>query len=275
MIHRERLVQYKHASMTSDVIEALRQLEVVAAKRNFLVEFQGRSRDNMSWDDLRVDSGPSGQPPVSSMASTGREVSLSLRFIEDPLDDLDTLELREIAALWAMAVPLGFTPWDRNPVVGPTKGLFHYLGPWDLLYDNLLSVGMGEFAWASVCCAAQCDVGNWGGAQPVERFVQAQLHRLGMNPGPVDGNVDKPTLDTMQALGLEGLDFVDVAKALIQREPSKEVKSERQTGHVILPVDHFSIFPTGGIKAIKNSTGATLTIDGPGRFTVVVDGHLQ
>ena len=274
MLQREKLVQYQGASLTSDTIEALRQLEFKVGKNpNIKLSFSGLSRDRMTWKRLEDGSldNITGQPAPGSMALTGREIYLTLNFKEDPLVDRKTVELRELATLWSFVVPLGFTPWDRNPVVSPTSQVFHYNGPWNRLYDSLLSQGRGEFAFPSVCCAAQVDVGLWQGAHSVERFVQAQLHRIGMDPGPVDGTIQEKTLNAIQATGMVGKNLTELADVLARRESFRPVTSERSYGHVILPGHQFTIFPSGGIKSTRNQSGAQLTIDGPGGFTVVLE----
>lgn len=274
MLQREKLVQYQGASLTSDTIEALRQLEFQVAKNpNLQLSFSGHSRDNMTWEKLEDGTleNVTGQPAPGSMALTGREIFLKISFKEDPHVDKRTVELREIATLWSMAVPLGFTPWDRNPVETPTSQVFHYNGPWNRLYDNLLSQGRGEFAFPSVCCAAQVDVGMWQGTHQVERFLQAQLHRIGMDPGPVDGVVQSKTLNAIQATGMVGKEFTTLAEILSRRESFRHAASDRSFGHVILPGQKFTIFPSGGVKSTLTQSGATLAIDGPGRFTVVLE----
>jgi hypothetical protein len=132
-----------------------------------------------------------------------------------------------LASLWSVVVPLRFTPWDRNPVPSSTDHVFHFLGPWQTLYERLIASGRGEHAWVSTCIAAQCDVGAWKGDRELQRFVQAQLHRIGQNPGPLDGQIGARTVAAIHALGLKSLRDL----ALL----AEELKS-RQTG-VIFPTN--------------------------------------
>ena len=114
------------------------------------------------------------------------------------------LESPDLRSLWSIAIPLGFTPWSRWPVPGELDDLFHFAGPWQQVVDRLLAEGRGELAWQSACCAASCDVGAWKGDRELERFVQAQLHRVGANPGSLDGVVGRRTVDALNSIGLSG-----------------------------------------------------------------------
>lgn len=272
MLQRQKLVQYRHAALTTDTIEALRRLEVATAKlENADLDFAGPPRDQMSWDGLAVEDGPTGMPPRDSMRIAGREVYLTFRFKTDPYADEETRRRREIAMLWALVVPLGFTPWDRHPVETPTAHVFHYLGPWQLVYDHLIGEGRGEAAWPSVCAAAQLDVGSWGGDMRTERFVQAQLHRIGLNPGPIDGQLRDRSESTIRAAGLTGLELRQVAKQLGERKTAKPPIEKRSVGHVILPNKKFVVASYGEVKHTRTPNGAALTVDGPGRVVIDIE----
>lgn len=272
MLQRQKLIQYRQAALTTDTIEALRRLEVATAKLdNAELEFSGPPRDQMSWDGLGIGCGPTEMPPRDSMRIAGREVYLTFRFKTDPFVDEATRRRREIAMLWGLVVPLGFTPWDRHPVVTLTSNVFHYLGPWHLVYDHLIGEGRGEAAWPSVCTAAQLDVGTWGGDKLTERFVQAQLHRIGLNPGPIDGQLRERTESTIRAAGLSGIELKDAAKQLGERKTPKPTLDQRSIGHVILPNKKFVIAAYGGVKSTRTPNGAALTVDGPGRVVIDIE----
>lgn len=274
-MQRERLVQYRGDTLVADTIEALRQLELRVAKLdNIELEISGPQRTAMSWDGLSIASGFTKQPPHTSMWITGREVCISLRFKEDPFADPNSKEAREVAALWGLVIPLGFTPWDRYPVVTETRRVFHYLGPWHQLHDHLLGEGRGEYGWTSVVAACQLDVGTWGGDKPTERFVQAQLHRIGLNPGPVDGMIQDRTLATIKAAGLHGMSMSELAKVLAEKQTIGPVRDDRTTGYVVIPNRKFSLAPFGGVKAVRTPTGAAITVDGPGRLVIDVEASL-
>lgn len=268
---RLRLTQYRNAALTDDTIEAIRRLELRAVEiGNVVLDFEGPRRPDMNWNKGRHNPGPTKQMPHASMRLGGREVQLTLKFNDDPLADPETRVSRERAMLWTLAVPLGFVAWDRYPVDSSTASVFHYFGPWVHLYDHLISEGRGESVWPSMCAAAQLDVSTWGGNRPTERFVQAQLHRIGLNPGPVDGVIGPRTQAALQGAGLHGKSLKDVAGLLAKRESATLVRDERTVGHFVLPHREFHIEATGGLKTTRTPTGAAITADGPGRLIIDV-----
>jgi len=203
------------------------------------------------------------------MVPSGREVSLSLIFKEDEVPS-DVAKAHEIATLWALAIPCGFTPYQRYPTPNSSHDdLFHCFGPWQILYDHLVSEGRGEEAWPSLCAAAQSDVGAWQGERKVERFIQAQLHRVGVNVGPIDGQVAHRTLTGLKRLGLDGMALEDAAVKLIGMNSIEHESQDRRIGHIVVPGQNASIVCSGQVYSTKTATGAALTIDGPGR--VILD----
>jgi len=267
---RTKLVQYRTASITPDLTEILRKLETRAAEHgNLKIQFSSTSKNSHGWDVLRVTPGPTGCAPEWSMVPGGREVYLRCEFIEDDGEE-ETRRNRELNVLWGFAVPLGLTPWLRYPLPGKGDDVFHYLGPWQILYDHLLSVGRGEEAWPSVACAAQVDVGAWTGNHPLERFVQSQLHRMGVNCGPEDGIVGPVTSTAIQRVGLHARPLTEVAqKLLAMQRPQPPETGEECVGHIIVPGKNLSIVCSGQVAATRTATGAALGIEGPGR--VIVD----
>jgi hypothetical protein len=180
------------------------------------------------------------------------------------------IESSDLRSLWSIAIPLGFTPWSRWPVRGDLDDLFHFAGPWQQVVDRLLAEGRGELAWQSACCAAACDVGVWDGDRDLERFVQAQLHRVGANPGAVDGVVGRRMAAALSSVGLAG-DLDAAAAELSGRTGPSGARpdpSGRWTGHVSIP-GMTSIATYGKAASVRIPGGAALTIEGPGR--VVID----
>ena len=268
-IARTKLVQHRMASLTPDPAEALRVLEKRAAEHdNVQIKFEGTSKAQHAWANLKSMMGPTQCKPPWSMVPSGREVYLSLLLGEDELDE-ETRAERELATLWALAIPCGFVPWLRYPLPGRGDNVFHYLGPWQVLYDNLLALGRGEEAWPSVACAAQCDVGSWEGNHPLERFAQSQLHRIGVNVGPMDGRVGPTTHTGLQRAGLVDLPLSKAAEKLVAMQLPRDRRQERRnTGHLVAPGQNLSIVVSGQVAAQRTTSGATLTIDGPGRLVV-------
>ena len=199
------------------------------------------------------------------MRPTGREVRLKVT-----LEGQEDGE-RELAALWGLAVPLGFVPWSRYPLPGPGDDVFHYLGPWQSLYDSLCGEGRGDEAWPSLCCAAQVDVGRWEGTRTAERVVQAQLHRLGVPCGAVDGVVGERTLGALRALGVQGLRLEDVGEHLVKMVPPRLPKGARVVGQIIVPGGKVNALAHGAVSLTRTAQGYAMTVDGPGRGILAVD----
>jgi len=261
-LHRTDLIAYRSSVVTSDVAEALRHVELNAAKwsRDLNLAYEGVPRREANWLG-------GGESPHLSMRPSGREVRIQLSLAKGPRKPEDRQQ--EVAMLWGFMVPLGFTPWNRYPVAGPDDDLFHYLGPWQALFDHLCGEGRGELAWPSVCCAAQSDVGTWEGDRRVERFVQAQLHRLGLHCGPVDGLIGDRTTLALNALGVRGKTLEETAEVLSKFELPKRPKTERRFGHIIIDGDDVAVFAYGSIAAQRTKQGVALAIDGPGK--VILD----
>lgn len=252
-MYRQHLFSHRTLALTLDTIEAFKRLELVADEKGWLVD--------INLPDPMV---PPSEGPLS-LHPAGRQVQFRLM---KPDEDIDTQ--RSLNAAWGLAVPLGFTPWNRYPIVGtPGEYVFHYFGPWRALYDRLMSEGRGHLAWPSMCCAAQVDVGAWKSLDVDRRFVQAQLHRVGRNSGPVDGVIGPRTTECIDSLGLKNASFQKAAEHLQKMGSPQEDRKRNQVGHVALPGRDLAVSAFGGIKATRTPQGATLTINGPGR--VILD----
>ena len=249
---RTQLANVRGLIMAPDIAEAVAKLEKTAAET-------AKWRLVLSGPKSGTDEGN----PLS-MAPAGREIrmSFSRADVKDPQAAL--------CALWGFAVPLGFTPWLRWPVSGIGDDRFFFLGPWKMVGDRLLAEGRGHLAWPSMCAAAQADAGVWKGDDAERRFVQAQLHRIGKNCGPVDGIVASRTLEAIEAAGLGGDNFQKIAEALRTAEPPAPSPATRNVGHVSLPGRKLVLSAFGGVKCVQNNQGAALTVDGPGRLVVDV-----
>lgn len=272
-MQRTPLVPLRKTLVTPDVAEAVRQLEVRAATiEGARLVFAGPTPDRFSWVGAKADPGPSGCPPHASMRPTGREVHLRLQLTGLSGIDAAGRRQREVEVLWGLAVPCGFIPWTRYPVAGVGDDLFHFFGPWQVLYDALLGEGMGEVAWPSLCAAAQGDVGRWGGDRGVERFVQAQLHRLGMPCGPVDGVISDRVLGALRALGLKGL-RLDEAATRLSRMDLPEAPLEHRKHGFISVAGAATAVAAGKVAVMRIPQGFAFTVDGPGRVILDVGGQ--
>jgi len=239
--------------MTPDMAEAILKLEKASGAAKWKLVLSGPKSGTDEGDPL-------------SLAPAGREVRMSLvrNDVKDPQVALH--------ALWGFAVPLGFTPWLRWPVAGSGDQRFFFLGPWKMVGDRLMAEGRGHLAWPSMCASAQADAGVWKGSDSDKRFVQAQLHRLGKNCGPVDGIIAERTLEAIASLGFGQEPFLKVADRLRALETPAPSPAARKTGHLSLPGWNLVLSAFGGVKAVQGNQGAILTVDGPGRLVVDVEG---
>lgn len=205
---------------------------------------------------------------TNSLAPAGRELRLRLH-------RSDKSHQEALNALWACAIPLGFTPNDRWPRPSETDAVFYFLGPWQALNDRLLAEGRGHLAWPSVCIAAQIDVGVWSGDKETERFIQAQFHRIGMNVGPLDGVIGTRTAAAIAALGLDRPTLAKAQVYLQTAEPrTTPPRSTKQAvrGHLTVPGHVVRVQAFGAVKAQQHGqAGAFLTANGKGRFVVEVE----
>ena len=268
------VVSYQSTALTPDTIEALRQLELGAVQLGGIKIHtqQGFPVPAMTWEKVGVSPGFTQLPPPLSMVPTGREVCLQLSLTEYE-GDPTARKQRELELLWGLVIPLGFTPWLRYPLCQDKLDMvFHYFGPWKMLFDHLHGEGRGEHAWESVVAAAQGDVGHWRGDKEVERFVQAQLHRMGFHCGLVDGNIGPYTAQALNALGITGKPLAEVAVYLGSNPDLKAPKDDRGYGHVVIPNRSFQVEAFGAIRSVKTPHGVALTIDGPGRVLLDIGG---
>ncbi len=172
--------------------------------------------------------------------------------------------------LWAKALPLGFSPWARFPVVdSPGYQDFHFFGPWRNIQEHLVGEGRGELAWSSLCAAAQCEAGVWEGGAVEIRLVQGHLHRLGQNPGAVDGIMGPRTQEALRKIGLEGQSF-DAVRVFLPDARVGDGKGHVTAGHLVLPGRMVEVSTFGFIKAQAHAHGAAILVDGPGRLIVEV-----
>jgi hypothetical protein len=275
---RTNMVHQRGGVVAPDVAERLRLLEVRtqdAWRGKVRIRHTGVVSDAAAtWDGVRSDPGPTGIAlPELSMRPTGREVYL--RAVVSDGDDFGA-RAAGIEALWAVAVPLGFVPWNRHPVPGPCDDVFHVPGPWAGLVEAHWAFGDGERAWASLCCAAQLDVGRWGGDRVPERTLQAHLHRVGHPCGPVDGVVGSRVLSAARRTPLAGLPVAQAAsaaEALPDPAPARQNATGRRTGTLDVPGDDVTATGHGGVRVARTPRGYAIDVDGPGRIVVDVGGY--
>lgn len=262
------LVQHPEGFFTADTTEALLRLKNRAAMMKGNLEIAGYFPDQMKWDAVRKNPGPTGLRPELSAIPSGREVRLRLRL---PGEESVGQRQHELAMLWGVAVSLGFVPFTRYPLPGPCDEVFHFLGPWAVLMDNLLGAGRGEAGWPGFCCAAQLEVGAWEGSHATERAVQAHLHRSGFYCGAVDGQVGPKTQAALKAANLHSLPLTEILKRITAaKTASPGVPKHPVTGHLEMEGVDLSIHPYGQVRASRTARGADIQITGPGRLVIDV-----
>lgn len=246
-MHRERIHTFKGLLVTADTAEALRLLEAEASRQGWRVRYLVPER-------------PKGHEPLS-LLKAGREVHFTFEKEGAGAESA-------VFAAWGCAVPLGFTPKLRHPLVEEGCEVYHFFGPWQGVYHKMMAEGRGHLAFSSLCCAAQVDVGEWQGDKVEARFVQAQLHRLGRNPGPVDGVVGQRTAAAIESLNLPRASLTLVAEHL--RTASTPPRAPRQRGHVLIPNSKIVARGFGGVVVWPLDNGAGIQVEGPGRLVVDV-----
>lgn len=249
-MRRQRLISYKGLLLTQDMAHVLEAMERKAS-------------DNGRWrvKYLQPPDVTAGDP--LSLAIAGREV----RFV---FDKHGATQQEALNAAWACAIPLGILPWLRYPLLKPGSQVFHYFGDWKVIYDRLLAEGRGHLAWPSVCCAAQVDIGVWAGDKEEARFVQAQLHRLGRNAGPLDGVIGQRSAAAIESLNLTRPSLTLVAEHLRTADLDKKPEVSLSRGHMLIPGRDLVVSAYGGVKSWQAPNGAGFEVNGPGRIVVDV-----
>mgnify|MGYP006892406096 CR=1 FL=1 len=257
-----RLISQRGFLVTPDTSEALRELELQAARVPGLkLKIKGVPNYLCSWGGVSQNPGPTGLPPEISMRPTGREIYIEAEIEGQPADP---------SVVWSLAVPLGFMPWDRYPVSSPTQSVLHYMGPWASLVDFLHGEGRGEAAWPSLCAAAQSDAGKWEGGRDTEISLQANLHRLGIHCGPVDGILGEKTVLAISSLGFQGKPVQEIVSEISVWENPTPNPGEASYGTFAMPGKKVNGFSSGGVRLIKTQSGFSVTAESPGKVTFVV-----
>lgn len=177
-----------------------------------------------------------------------------------------------VESLWSAAIPLGFIPWNRYPIEEEGSYKFHYYGNWKMLIDFLHSEGRGEWAWGSFCCAALLETGKWEGSKPIERGIQANLHRLGKHCGPIDGIIGQRTLGAMKTLGISEMEpekALEKLESFFYEEP--EIGKEPTGGFIYLGGRKSEVFSSGDVHVISSNNGYTISIEGKGKILIELE----
>ena len=100
--------------------------------------------------------------------------------------------------------------------------------------------------------------------------MQAHLHRIGFNVGPLDGILGNKTQGALRAANLHSIPLAEVATRIETMSTHfPKMLDQAVQGRLDLPDVDFSIHPYGQVRTTRTAQGADLHISGPGR--VVVD----
>lgn len=237
-----KLISFRGVRTTPDLKDALDSLEERLAKI-------GGVRLKLTTSD------------ASPLGSLGREIRMTLEG-DYAKEDL-------VCLLWGNAIPCGFTPLDRYPNLNTdTWNVFQFYGHWQMLLENHLKEGQGEFAFASLVCACKCELGVWDGDRALERAVQSHLHRVGYSIGVVSGAISEHDQRAFRSLGLGDLPLSKILERLEKIEKPKSVSQEKKTGYLVLPdIDH-RVYAYGDVATSKTTNGVSITKRGLGRIIV-------
>jgi hypothetical protein len=210
-------------------------------------------------------------PITTDLAPSGREICFEMKHI----DGFNTDTQDQINALWGLAIPMGFTPYNRYPLNDSISFMFHYLGCWQPLTDRILAEGRGNHLWSSLVCACLVDIGEWKGNKALVRMIQTQLHRIGYNCGIIDGIVGSRTLKCIQANNLQGLELSEIAEILIKADKKDQASSEKTTkGFVSLPNRQFQVTSYGKVLTVKNNNGVAIESGDTGGRLIIDIGEI-
>jgi hypothetical protein len=165
--------------------------------------------------------GPAFSVRKTDLAPAGREITIQL--IKAGLSDQQAME-----TLWDYSQQFGFQMLDRFPVVKDSYTLV-CLGPWAAPYEQLQTVKSSKEAWEILVVAALSDVGRYRGEKPLEKFVQAQMLRLG-HLVDLDGNLKSETsLMELSALEIPNTMPVQVVVDVLRKRDVKKPRSRKKT----------------------------------------------
>jgi D-alanyl-D-alanine dipeptidase len=99
--------------------------------------------------------------------------------------------------LWERAKPLGWRPVIKTADEGKSEAWhFDFMGEWAPVFDR---IGYNETA---MCGVLDLGLGADVFSRAEERWIQAQLHRIGQDVGTVDGYLGANTKSGLAAIGL-------------------------------------------------------------------------
>lgn len=243
---KNQLIAYRGCKLTTDTTQAIARVEQQA----------------FSLGNVKIHIETTSQLDGVGLWDAGREVCICMTY-------KDSKQPVPVSQIWGLAIPQGFTPWDRYPIdSSPTKNTFLYLGEWQRLFDSLLGEGQGEYAFPSVQTAARIEAGVYQGDRKVECTVQAYLHHLGIPCGPVNGQITDRCVRAIQALGMKAGSLEEMIPQLAKMTPPSGKLSDTDSyGHIICSrISQVNAY--GNVQTTRTPMGAEISIQGPGRIVL-------
>ena len=159
----------------------------------------GRPRANSPDFDKKTMKADFVAAPGFSMHNAGRAIDVHIEALKFPKLSVD----KQLDKLWEIAIPLGWTPIIKAPTEGVTESWhFDYFSYWQATRLRLSYAGVANvYGMIAMCSCLDEGIGGYGNDEA--RALQVQLHRIGQNPGAVDGDIGAKT---EKALGAAGFD---------------------------------------------------------------------
>lgn len=138
--------------------------------------------------------------PGYSNHETGRAIDATTSRLSFPGLPAD----KQLDKYWEIAKPLGWSPIIKEAKEGTTENWhFDFWGEWQRVKD------VYGYSVASMCGHLDVGIGVYG--DDLDKLLQAQLHRAGIDVGPIDGAVGPNTKKGCAHVGIDA-DHVDWQK---------------------------------------------------------------
>ena len=256
IIKRTGLTRYGALTVATDTAFALHALEQKAKEKNIILDIVDAKESCI-------------RNQAQSFYDAGREILI--RYSSKNTYNHSVYE--KICIVWSLAYPLGFQPYFRHPLPGEGSDIFHFFGIWQPIMERLYAEGSGEYAWSSMWYAAMTDIGKIQDTEYLLFFIQGQLHRLGVNCGPILGKMTDRTKRGLQSLGLYGMSYENIAIELCSREPTSSYTSSTESGYLYLSTvsldRDLQVNQSGDIGVVNDPNGIKFNIGkGTGKITI-------
>ena len=177
------------------------------------------------------------------------------------------IDSNDLKRVWSYVIPMGVTPWCRYPVHSVESDIYHVYGPWQTMMDTLMGMGRGDAVWSSFKTATAIECGLYEGENAVGCEIQMLLHRLGYNPGPVDGLIGPTTTRAMAEAGVK--ERAELALCRLRRmKPAQKntPPAKKRKGYFSGDCSLKAVQTFGGVRGTRTESGLVIETDSPGRL---------